>query len=193
VAAIPVGRAARRIARSSPESPVGNLVTDAMRAATSAEIAFANTGGLRADLPEGPLTKGAIYEVIPFDNTLVVATLSGAEVRRVLEESLAYGRVTQVSGIRYEYEADAPDMERVVAVTLADGTPLDVLRDYRIVCNNFMAGGGDNYTTLSNARERRDEGALLRDALERRIAELSAGGGAVDVRPEGRIVRRGGR
>jgi 2',3'-cyclic-nucleotide 2'-phosphodiesterase/3'-nucleotidase len=193
VAATPVGRAARRIARGSPESAVGNLVTDAMRAATGAAIAFANTGGLRADLPEGVLTKGSVYDVMPFDNTLVVATLSGAEVRRVLEESLAYGRVTQVSGIRYVYDADAPDLQRVLTVTLDDGTPLDEARDYRVVCNNFMAGGGDHYTTLSRARDRRDDGELVRDAIERRVVALSADGGAVDVEPEGRITRRGGR
>ena len=72
---------------------------------------------------------------------------------------------------------------------MADGSPLDPAKDFRVVCNNFMAGGGDNYFTLSKGRDKRDEGALVRDALERHVRMLSENGGAVDVKPDGRIQR----
>jgi 2',3'-cyclic-nucleotide 2'-phosphodiesterase / 3'-nucleotidase len=189
IAATPVGRSARRITRGSPESAVGDLVADAMRAATSSEVAFQNTGGLRADLPEGPLTKGSIYEVMPFDNTMTTVTLTGAEVRKVIEEGLTYGRVTQVSGIRFTYDPDGPDGDRVRSITLADGSPLDPAKDYRAVCNNFMATGGDNYFTLSKGRDKRDGGETVRDALERHVRKLCENGAALDVTPDGRIQR----
>ncbi len=189
VAATPVGSAVRRVPRGSPESPIGDLVADAMRAATRTDVAFQNTGGLRAELPEGLLTKGSIYEVMPFDNTMTMVTLTGAEVRQVIEEGLTYGRVTQVSGIRFTYDPDGPDGQRVMSIVLADGSPLVETRDYRAVCNNFMATGGDNYSTLGRGRDKRDEGALVRDALERYVTEKSANGGALDVTADGRIQR----
>ncbi len=193
LAATPLGRSARRIPRGSPENAVGDLVADAMRAAAKVDIAFQNTGGLRAELPEGALTKGSIYEVMPFDNTMTLVTLTGAEVRQVIEEGLAYGRVTQVSGIRFSYDPDGPAGQRVKSIALADGSPLEPTRDYRTVCNNFMASGGDNYSTLSNGRDRRDDGALVRDALETFVSERCAGGAALDVQLDGRIQRVGRR
>lgn len=190
IAATPVGRSARRITRGSPESAIGDLVADAMRSAAGVDIAFQNTGGLRADLPEGPLTKGSIYEVMPFDNTMTTVTLTGAEVRRVIEEGLTYGRVTQVSGIRFTYDPDGPDGDRVRSITLADGSPLDPAKDYRTVANNFMATGGDNYATLGKGRDKREDGALIRDALEQHVRALcERNGGTLDFATDGRIQR----
>jgi 2',3'-cyclic-nucleotide 2'-phosphodiesterase/3'-nucleotidase len=193
-AATPVGRNARHLTRSrGGESTVGDLVCDAMRAAAGADVALQNSGGLRADLAAGVVTKGQVYEVMPFDNTMVSVTLTGAELRRALEEALRFDRVTQVSGIRYVFDPDLPEGRRVVSVSLPDGAPLDEARDYRVVCNNFMASGGDNYETLAKGRDRLDEGLLVRDALERWVVERSAGGGSVDVQPDGRVRRVGGR
>src|SRR6185295_19681574 len=101
IAAQPIGHNAQRLTRNrNGESTVGNLVTDAMREEARVDIALQNNGGLRADLPEGPLTKGTIYEVMPFDNTIVTMDLTGEEVKRALEEALSHERVTQVSGLR---------------------------------------------------------------------------------------------
>uniref|UniRef100_A0A832I509 Multifunctional 2',3'-cyclic-nucleotide 2'-phosphodiesterase/5'-nucleotidase/3'-nucleotidase n=1 Tax=Eiseniibacteriota bacterium TaxID=2212470 RepID=A0A832I509_UNCEI len=192
-AAVPLGRNARTLTRNrGGESALGNFVADAMRAAAGADVAFQNSGGLRADLAAGEVTRGDLYEVMPFDNTLVTMELTGAEIRRVLEEGLASGRVAQVSGIRYAFDLGRAPMDRVVELTAADGAPLDPARTYRVACNNFMATGGDNYVTLSAGRHLTDSGEVLRAALERRLAELAARGEALDVRPDGRIRRVGG-
>jgi 2',3'-cyclic-nucleotide 2'-phosphodiesterase (5'-nucleotidase family) len=192
LAATPVGRNARALTRGrGGESTLGDLVADAMRAEAKADLAFTNSGGLRADLAEGPITKGSVYEVIPFDNTLVVVKLTGGQVRSLLEDGLGHSRVSQQSGLRYRFDLSRPAGQRLLSVTLADGSALDEAKTYLVVVNNFMAAGGDNYDTLARAKDQLDTGALARDALERYIAQR-AKDGPLDVRADGRIERAGG-
>ncbi len=190
IAATPIGRSARALTRSR-DATLGNVVTDAMRTEVKADVAITNSGGLRADLPAGVITKGSVYEVIPFDNTLVVVKLKGAEVRTLLEEGLARGRVSPQSGLRYRYDLSRPEGQRLLSLTLADSTALDDARTYTVVVNNFMAAGGDNYNTLMHATDKTDTGVLMRDALERYLAAASRDR-PLDVGPDGRIERVGG-
>jgi 2',3'-cyclic-nucleotide 2'-phosphodiesterase (5'-nucleotidase family) len=191
LAAIPVGRNARLLGRAGAESGIGDVVCDAIREASGVDVVFQNGGGLRADLPEGVVTKGAVYEVMPFENTIFTLDLTGAEVRRVLEDGLSFGRVAQVSGIRYEFDSSRPRGDRVVSLTLADGSALDPAKLYKAACNNFMATGGDENSVLSQGKNRTDTGRNVRDALEVYIAERSKNGGALDQRPDGRIRKSG--
>jgi len=191
LAATPIARNARTLTRGrGGESTLGDLAADAMRAEGKADMAFQNSGGLRADLPEGVITKGSVYDVMPFDNTLVVVKLTGAEVLRMLEQGLAHGRVSQQSGLRYRFDLSRPEMQRLVSVTLADGSPLEDARTYTVAVNNFMAEGGDNYDILKMAHEKVDTGTLVREALERYIV-ARAKDGPLDIAPDGRIERIG--
>ena len=193
IAAESLGRNARRLIRArGGESTVGNLVADAMREAAGCDIAFQNSGGLRADLPEGAVTRGTVYELMPFDNTLVTMDLSGAEVRRALEDGLRGGRVTQVSGLKYTFDTSRPAMQRVVTLLDARGAPLDSTRTWKVVVNNFMAGGGDDYSTLARGRNTVDTQALVRDALEKFVRAHCAGGAELNYKPGGRITHVGG-
>jgi 2',3'-cyclic-nucleotide 2'-phosphodiesterase / 3'-nucleotidase / 5'-nucleotidase len=190
IAAEPLGRNTNRLTRTGgAETTVGDLVADAMRAAVGADIAMQNSGGLRADLPEGAVTRGGIYEVMPFDNTIVTMDLTGAEVRQVLEDALRSGRVTQVSGLRYAFDSRRPEMQRVTALFATDGAVLDSARTWKVAVNNFMAGGGDEHRTLARGRNARDTQVLVRDAMERFVRERCAGGASLDFRPDGRISR----
>jgi 2',3'-cyclic-nucleotide 2'-phosphodiesterase (5'-nucleotidase family) len=190
LAAHPVGRNAHHLGRTrAGESMVGNLVTDAIRSAVEADVALQNNGGLRADLPAGEVTWGMIYEVMPFENTVVTMQLTGRELRQMLEEGLRFERVTQVSGISYRFDLGAPPFSRVSSLTHPDGTPVDENLSYRVACNNFMAEGGDNYETLARGRERRKTGLAVRDLLAEYVRKLTDGSGSVDYRPEGRVVR----
>jgi len=191
IAAQVVGRSARPLTRGGVESAIGDLVADAMREKVHADAALQNTGGLRADLEAGPVTRGALYEVMPFDNTIFTLELTGAELKLGLEQSLARGRVTQVSGIAYHYDSSRPELDRLTALSLADGTPVDPAKTYQVACNNFMATGGDNYDVLSKGKNRQDTGLLVRDALEELVAARSRNGGALDLTPGGRITREG--
>lgn len=123
-----VGEARTAITRTrDAESEMGNFVSDAMRThLAGVDFAFTNAGGLRADIDAGPITLEEIYTVLPFNNTLVLMDLTGAQVRSALEEGAAsrYG-VAQVSGLSWAFDADAPFGSRVTRVTLPDGTPMD--------------------------------------------------------------------
>jgi 2',3'-cyclic-nucleotide 2'-phosphodiesterase/3'-nucleotidase len=189
VAAAAVGRNARRLTRGSPESTVGDFVADAMREAVGADAALQNSGGLRAELAEGVITRGAIYEVMPFDNTIFTMELTGAELKRALEDGLRSGRVTQVSGIRFTFDPDRPSGQRVLSLARADGTPIDEARLYKVACNNFMATGGDSYDALAGGKNRADTGRTVRDAMEALVIARSKRGGALDYAVDGRIQR----
>jgi 5'-nucleotidase len=83
------------------ESVLGDFLADALREAAGADVALMNPGGLRADIDAGPLTFGDVYEVLPFDNTVSLVTMTGDELRRLLKA--AYGGrkgIFQVSGLR---------------------------------------------------------------------------------------------
>ncbi len=190
VASEPIGRNPRRLKRSGSENLVGYLVTDAMRDAVGADIAMQNAGGIRADLPEGTVTRGTIYEVMPFDNTIVTLTLTGAQVGEVLEAALSRGRVTPVSGLRYEYSTHSAE-PRVFSLRHPDGTPLDEKRRYKVAVNNFMAEGGDDLNILANASDKQDTGLLVREQIEAFVRKVCSGDKALDYKPEGRMVRSG--
>jgi 2',3'-cyclic-nucleotide 2'-phosphodiesterase/3'-nucleotidase len=172
------------------ESAVGSLVADAMRAAVKAEVAMQNSGGLRADLAAGDVTESSIYEVMPFDNTIYYLELTGTEIRAAIEEGLSFGRITQVSGIRYAFDLARPKGSRLMMLSQADGQPIDPTYHYPVVINNFMAGGGDNSGVLTGGRNRRDTGQNVRDALRDFVsATAAANGGVLDYRADGRIRR----
>ena len=194
IASKPIGKCTRRLTLSrGGESTVGDFVADAIRRALGVDIALQNSGGLRAELGEGTVTRGAIYEVMPFDNVIFTLELTGAEVRRALEQALRYGRVTQVSGVRYRFDRRRPDFQRIVSLTDTAGVALDENRIYKVACNDFMATGGDNYDVLSGGRNRTATGVLVRDVLEAYVAQRSKTG-SLDVSLDGRIesVGQGG-
>lgn len=192
LAAMELGKNLRTLTRNrNRESALGNLVADAMREAVGADLALQNSGGLRADLREGVITKGSIYEVMPFDNTLVTMELTGAEIRRVFEEGLRFGRIAQLSGVRIAFEPGRPELQRVVTLTLASGAALEDARVYKLAVNNFMATGGDNFDTLAKGRNVVDTGLLIRELLEKYVTARTARGQSVDVPLDGRIERLG--
>jgi 2',3'-cyclic-nucleotide 2'-phosphodiesterase (5'-nucleotidase family) len=192
IAGIKLGANVRPLRRNrGGEGTIGDLVSDAMRTASGADIALQNSGGLRADLEAGDVTRGAIYEVMPFDNTVYTLGLTASELKIALEQALRFGRVTQVSGLRYRFDSKRPAMDRVLELTDAQGAPLDSSRVYKVAVNDFMATGGDNYDVLSGGRDRQQTSLLVREALEERVMSLCSKG-PLDLSPDGRIRREGG-
>jgi 5'-nucleotidase / UDP-sugar diphosphatase len=137
-----------------------NLVTDAYRARTGAQIALANPGGIRTLLPAGPITYGKIFEILPFENTIVTMKITGAQLKR----SLAV-RLTAVSGVRVVFDLRKPQNERLVSVALEDGSPIVDSTTYTVAINDFMQAGGDDYTEFANGTDVKDTGLRLRDVV----------------------------
>jgi 5'-nucleotidase len=131
------------------ESPLGDLLTDAMRAHMKADIAFLNSGGIRTDLPAGTILYSHMFDVSPFDNFPAIVTMTGAQVKRMLEiTSIGGGRgILQTSGLRYTFDesrdADKPAAQRnrLLSVTLANGQPLDPAALYRVATIDFLVTG----------------------------------------------------
>ncbi len=167
------------------ESSLGSLVADMQLWATSANpnyggtptvMAFMNPGGLRADLiyaPDGVVTYKEAALVQPFANTLVTMTLTGAQVRQVLEEQWQPAGASRPrlalgisKGLSYTYNPDAPRGSHVVNITF-NGAPLNESASYRVVVNSFLASGGDNFATFAAGTNKSDSGQVdLQAAVE---------------------------
>ena len=160
---------ATRTLTPSKESALGNLIADAQLAATSpagkgaAQIAFMNPGGVRADLApaqDGSVTYGQIFAVQPFGNSLVVKTMTGAQIKAVLEQQFNSGSNTPAApkvllpsrGLTYSYSASAPGGVRVSNMAL-NGTAIDPAANYRVTMNSFLATGGDNFTVFNQGTD----------------------------------------
>jgi len=160
------------------ESLVGDAVTDAMRNAYSSigvEFAITNSGGLRDRLtcpaagggtgfcpaftpPPYLITRGQVLAVLPFGNVVVTLSVTGAELKTMLENGVslmpsAQGRFPQVSGLCFSYNVEAAAGSRVISAVrqATDGTctgaaiDLTAASTYKIAENDFMSSGGDGY------------------------------------------------
>ena len=122
------------------ESPLGNLLADLMREAVpQADLALQNGGGLRSDIPAGPLTYGEVYELAPFDNRLALVTMRGSTLRALLADDYGghLGAFLSVSGMRIKVACE--NGHAVIA------TPIDDAREYKVVTTDFLADGGDTF------------------------------------------------
>jgi len=170
------------------ENPLGNLVADSMLWYTKyigADFALQNGGGIRADLPEGRLTERMIYEVLPFDSTVVVLTLDGKNVQSLFEYmatiSSGQGGFPQVSeGVSITIDMSKKQCTQV----MINGKPLDTSRTYKIATNSYLAAGGDGYRVFLKAMDAYDSSMFQRDVLIEYIEYL---GGRIKPQTFGRI------
>ncbi|NMB24053.1 MAG: multifunctional 2',3'-cyclic-nucleotide 2'-phosphodiesterase/5'-nucleotidase/3'-nucleotidase [Firmicutes bacterium] len=170
------------------ETNLGNLVADVMREAVGADIGVNNGGGIRASIAAGPITVGDIYTVLPFDNTLVKVEILGRDLLGALEHSVRLypeqnGGFLQVSGLEMTFDPSQEAGARVQEV-LIGGQALDPDKTYTVATNDFLAAGGDGYTTFTSANILVETGAMLRDAM----ADHVAAQGSISPEVEGRIV-----
>ena len=170
------------------ETNLGNLIADIIRETAGAEIAITNGGGIRASIGAGDVTVGDIYNVLPFDNTLVVVELMGMDIIDALEHSVRLwpeqsGGFLQVSGISFEFVPDALPGGRVINVKVGDNA-ISAGRYYLVATNDFLAAGGDGYDTLKNSKLVADTGIMLRDV----VVDYFLENGDVKEPEAGRIV-----
>ncbi|HEU4698991.1 MAG TPA: 5'-nucleotidase C-terminal domain-containing protein [Gemmatimonadales bacterium] len=151
-----VARVALPLNRDEPQYPLGNLIADARRNVLRADAALVNNGGIRADLPAGPVTYGQLFQVQPFGNELVTVTLTGAELKRMLERVLAAGEPDEhVAGIVVRWDSTAPAGQRVRGVRFTDGRVLKDKARYTLATDDYLAGGGSGFTMLAGRPTKR--------------------------------------
>jgi 5'-nucleotidase len=166
------------------ECAMGNLVADAMLARVAdqgAQIAIANSGGLRASIDEGEVTMGEVLTVLPFQNTLSTFEITGQTVIDALENGVSQveevkGRFPQVAGLRFTWDPSvAPNEGRIIDVMVAEGdgfVPIDPNKTYLVVTNNYVRNGGDGYSMFEgDDKNAYDFGPDLADVTAEYLAE----------------------
>lgn len=175
------------------ETAVGNLIADAIRSATGAQLAITNAGGIRANKQYAAgqkLTRRDVLSELPFGNATVMVEITGKDVKDAIENGLrdapqGAGRFPVVSGLTFEADLKQPQGSRVLAVTV-DGKPIDSAAKYTVASNNFMLEGGDGYTALGRGRTLigLTDGKLMANEVMVYVRKL----GTVDAKVEGRAV-----
>ncbi len=161
-----IGQAAGLLEKSSPESALGNMAADAMLfsankiASSPVDLAVTNNGGLRVSIAPGPITVGEIYELMPFENLMVVLELSGMQVDSLAQE-IAANDGEPIAGFSFMIDQETSKATNVQV----NNNPLDRDRTYRLVTSDYLANGGGGMTTLWRPINREDLNMLLRDAF----------------------------
>ena len=172
------------VARKSDEdgeSPAADLIADSMLAATkgAAQIALVNATGVRVDLPAGDVKYKDAFAMMPFGNNLVVMTLTGAQLKNVLEQQYAIplrpkatrpAALVSSAGFTYAVDIRKPKQTRVAEMRL-NGKLIRPDGHYRVVVNNYLASGGDSLTGFTAGTEVTDTGIIDLDALVDWIAK----------------------
>jgi 2',3'-cyclic-nucleotide 2'-phosphodiesterase (5'-nucleotidase family) len=177
----------------SREAAIGNIVADAMRTASHADVAIMNGGGIRGGklyAADTPISRRDVLAELPFGNRVLTVEIDGRTLKAAIENGLsqlpnASGRFPQVSGLVVEADLKRPPGSRITTIKVGDA-PLDDARIYRVATNDFMARGGDGYVMLADAAPTladTDAPPVAGEVIEyiRRIGTLRTG-------VEGRIV-----
>jgi 2',3'-cyclic-nucleotide 2'-phosphodiesterase (5'-nucleotidase family) len=183
-----IGYAALELDKKNPyETLLGNFVADltrehaARRVSYPVDLAAFTTGGLRINLPEGPISIGTVFELMPFENEVIIARLAGAEMEELLQYAVN-SRSVAVSNVHIK--AQGNQLQEV----LIGGEPFDRTRTYTVATTSYHAEGGDNMHFFRSAQEKVVVGILLRDAITTHIQELHARGERISAAIEGRIT-----
>jgi len=169
-------------------------MTDAMltyrrNISKTADFALINSGGIRATIDEGIITRGEVLTAFPFGNAIVEIAITGDELWKTLEG--VYTKVNQYnnkavtsnvqvsSGITIEWNPSAANGSRLVEVTIGDA-PLDKTKTYNVVTLDFLAGGGDNIF------QKKTEFAVL-DTQDEVLTQYIIGKSPIDIKLDGRI------
>ncbi len=168
------------------ESDLGNLITDAMRDIMNADIAITNPGGIRSNIDAGPIRYEDVFRAFPFDNDIRIVEMTESEIRLMLQTAQSGARgYFPVSGLRLKVVSwDRPaegrdlngdrkiepwEMDRLVSVTLSDGSPLRKGKLYRVAVPDFLVSGGDDmghaFSRVPKSRIHTEGGVYMRDAM----------------------------
>lgn len=149
-----------------PVSDMGQLTAMIMSEIGNTDIAIINGGGIRSGIVPGDITIGNMYEIFPFDNTLVTLDLTGAQLKQVIAHGLppCDFRPGQFYGINVYYEYDDDGQSSITNMFLLDGTEIEMTKTYRISTLDFLVSGGDRYD-FSNATNINNTRIPIRDSI----------------------------
>ncbi|PWJ59080.1 5'-nucleotidase-like protein [Dyadobacter jejuensis] len=168
-----------------PETLLGNFFSEAIldqgrKFDPSIQFTFATRGGLRNTLPKGALTIGNIFELMPFENEMVVLKLSGDTTWKLLEY-IAASKGQPVAGLRMYIDGGKP------TEILIGGKAFDPKAQYTILTYDYLVNSGGDLSFLSEAQDQRLVGKRLRDALIDYVEDITQQGNEIQVQLDDRI------
>lgn len=181
-----LGYSALAMTAERPESLLSNWVSDALRAHADsighpADIGLYNMGGIRSNLPAGPITRGDILEMAPFENRFCLLTLRGSDLLDLFAQ-IAHSHGEGISGARLDISSDG----RLLSASVG-GQPVSADKEYTIATIDYLAGGNDGLLALKQALSCQVSDELVRDVLMAQVRQQ----GTLDARIEGRITIEG--
>ena len=182
-----IGQSDQEITKTSdPETLMGDFFSDAiltegLKKDATIQFTLSTKGGLRTSFPKGNITVSKVFELMPFENELVVLKLSGASVQKVID-FIVKSNGQPVAGLRMNIKD-----KRATDVMIA-GKPFDVNQSYNLLTYDYLANGAEGLEFLSEALERKNIDKKVRDALIDYINGLTNAGKTINTQLDGRIV-----
>lgn len=177
--------------RDKPETLLGNFVCDLSLLRVNAiyrpadkhpvDFCLMNIGGLRSSLPQGDLTRGNIFELMPFDNELDIVTLSGKQTWELLR-FVAMSGGEPIAGIKIGVKAD-----KTPGTVLIQGQAFDSTKTYKVVTSDYLANGGDKMDFFKNPLKLETTGYKIRDAILDYCQAQTAAGKTLTAKTDGRF------
>lgn len=185
-----LGSSDQALLKGLPEGNLGDFVSDAVIKKTNdkykpqdktyADICLLNNGGLRSQLPKGKVTLGNVFELMPFENEVVILTISGEKMKQLFE-SLVENNGAPFSGATVKAKG-----KKITELKIG-GKDLDVTKIYKVVTSDYLAGGGDKYSFFSEPIKVDTMHYKLRDAIIDYIKEETKKGNTIKAEIDGRI------
>ena len=172
---------------SAPESLLGDFYADAVLSEArkidpSVQFAFPTTkGGVRNSVPKGDITVSHIFELMPFENEMVILKLSGQNMKKLIDY-LAESEGQPVSGLSMKIR------NKKAYDVLVDGKPFDINQEYIMVTSDYIANNEEDQKSLSNPLERKNAGKKIRDVLMSYIGEQTKNGKKITPQLDGRTI-----
>ncbi|NLO71376.1 MAG: 5'-nucleotidase [Porphyromonadaceae bacterium] len=181
-----IGESAVEMRAGKPESLLSNWNADIYLKSASdflnsaADMAVVNLGSLRAPIPKGEISVGTIFQLMPFENELVILWLKGSEVNKLLDIFALEGG-QGISGVRMEIK------DGKAANVLIQGKPIENDKLYSIATNDFLAGGNDRMIPLATPVKRVDTGLKIRNLIMEYVIRETQEGRKIQSKLDGRI------
>ncbi len=174
------------LTKDGTESSLGNFVCDAMyymydsaQVKTELPIVLVNRGGLRTSLPKGNLNVGNIFELMPFENELILVKLTGTDFKKVL---------TLIIEKKHSFKNLSIAITKTDTTITYDKQRIDTQKNYFLLTSDYLANGGDGFSCLKSAIERTNLNVKLRDALLIYCKALNRTGKQINPYTDGRFT-----
>ncbi len=182
-----IGVSEKELIKGKSQSTLGNFIIDLILKKSieyygkPIDFALVTIGGLRTPIPKGEITVGNVYELMPFENELVVLTLKGSTVAKLLDHAIKV-RNTQFAGLKYTTDGD-----QYSDVTI-NGKPFDKNATYTMSVSDYLASGGDHLDFLKEATATYQLGKTFRNAILEHIKDLTKGNKTINGEMDDRVI-----